>query len=429
MTDPAWLDEGLDHIWLPYAQMKTAPRPVAVKSTYGSRIVLHDGRELIDGIGSWWTAVHGYNHPHILGAVRAQLETMPHVMLGGLAHEQAYRLATRLAGMLPGDLSRVFFSESGSVSVEVALKIAVQYWRNTTGEVRPRFLAFRGGYHGDTFTAMSVCDPEDSMHALFGPALPAQYITDLPTDEARAGEMDRILSEHRDIAAVIVEPMLQGAAGMHMHDADTLRRIREVCDRHGTLLIFDEIFTGLGRLGAMTAAHLSGVTPDIMTLGKALTGGVIPLAATIAGAHVYSAFHAEEGSKALMHGPTYTGHALACAAANASLDLFASEPRLAQVAALDAHYRQELSPLRDHPAVADVRIRGSVAAVDMKAAFDLQEARKRFIEQGVFIRPIGKTVYLAPAYTISGADLSVLTDAILRFADSSGIDATGRSNP
>jgi adenosylmethionine---8-amino-7-oxononanoate aminotransferase len=433
MTDPAWLDpywlkKGLAHIWLPYAQMKTAPRPVAVKSTHGSRIVLHDGRELIDGIGSWWTAVHGYNHPHILAAMRAQLETMPHVMLGGLAHEQAYRLATRLAAMLPGDLSRVFFSESGSVSVEVALKIAVQYWRNTTGEVRPRFLAFRGGYHGDTFTAMSVCDPEDSMHALFGPALPTQYITNLPTDEARAGEMDRILTERRDIAAVIVEPMLQGAVGMRMHSADTLRRIREVCDRHGVLLIFDEIFTGLGRLGAMTAAHLSGVTPDIMTLGKALTGGVTPLAATIATTRVYAAFHSDDASKALMHGPTYTGHALACAAANASLDLFETEPRLEQVSALETHYRRTLEPLRDHRAVADVRILGSIAAVDMTAAFDLQAARKGFIEQGVFIRPIGKTVYLAPAYTISGADLSALTEAILRFVDSSGIHGTKRLN-
>jgi adenosylmethionine---8-amino-7-oxononanoate aminotransferase len=424
MTDPTWLDEGLAHIWLPYAQMKTAPRPVAVKSTHGSRIVLHDGRELIDGIGSWWTAVHGYNHPHILDAMRQQLETMPHVMLGGLAHEQAYRLAARLAAMLPGDLSRVFFSESGSVSVEVALKIAVQYWRNITGEARPRFLAFRGGYHGDTFTAMSVCDPEDSMHALFGPALPTQYITDLPTDEARAGEMDRILSEHRDIAAVIVEPMLQGAAGMRMHDAQTLRRIREVCDRHGALLIFDEIFTGLGRLGAMTAAHLSGVTPDIMTLGKALTGGVTPLAATIASSAVYSAFHSAAASAALMHGPTYTGHALACAAANASLDLFGAEPRLGQVAALETHYTQAIRPLREHRAVADVRIRGSVAAVEMAGTFDLQQARRGFVEQGVFIRPIGRTVYLAPAYTISGPELSLLTDAIVRFVDSSGIRRT-----
>jgi adenosylmethionine-8-amino-7-oxononanoate aminotransferase len=419
-TEPAWLEEGLRHIWLPYSQMKTAPRPVAVRETRGSRIILEDGRELIDGIGSWWTAVHGYNHPVLLEAVRKQLERMPHVMLGGLAHEQAYRLASRLADILPGDLSRVFFSESGSVAVEVALKIAVQYWLNTTGEVRPKFMAFRGGYHGDTFAAMSVCDPEDSMHARFGAALAEQVIVDLPSDEAKAEAMDAALSRNYDIAAVIVEPLLQGAAGMLMHDAATLRRIREICDRHGVLLVFDEIFTGLGRLGALTAADAAGVTPDIMTLGKALTGGVTPLAVTVASGKVYGAFHSDAPAKALMHGPTYTGHALACAAANASLDLFEREPRLAQVAAVETHYERTLLPLKDLPAVIDVRIRGSVAAVEMKKSFDLQAARRLFIEQGVFIRPIGKVVYLAPSYTISGDELQALTGAISRFVDSSG---------
>jgi adenosylmethionine---8-amino-7-oxononanoate aminotransferase len=417
MTDPAWLDEGLQHIWLPYTQMKTASRPLAVKATRGSRIILQDGRELVDGIGSWWTAVHGYNHPYLIEAVRKQLEVMPHVMLGGLAHEQAYRLASRLAGMLPGDLNRVFFSESGSVAVEIALKIAVQYWRNTTGEVRPKFLAFRGGYHGDTFAAMAVCDPHDSMHALFGPALSQQYIVDLPMDEARAGEMDRVLGEHSDIAAVIVEPMLQGAAGMRMHDAATLRRIREACDRRGVLLIFDEIFTGFGRLGAIFAAGLSGVTPDIITLGKALTGGVAPLAATVASDRVYAAFHSDDAAKALMHGPTYTGHALACAAANASLDLFEREARLEQVAAIEEHYRSTLGSLINFSHVADVRIRGAVCAVEMRNAFDVQALRSLFVEEGVFIRPIGKTIYLAPAYVIDMGDLARLTAAIARIVE------------
>lgn len=416
MTGPAWLDEGLKHIWLPYAQMKTAPRPVAVKSTRGSRIVLEDGREIIDGIGSWWTAVHGYNHPYLLDAIRRQLDVMPHVMLGGLAHEQAYRLAARLAALLPGDLSKVFFSESGSVSVEVALKIAVQYWRNTTGQVRPKFLAFRGGYHGDTFAAMSVCDPEDSMHSLFGPALATQYIADLPTNEARAGELDRLLTVQKDIAAVVVEPLLQGAAGMRMHSIDALRRIREACDRHGVLLIFDEIFTGFGRLGQMFASDVAGVTPDIITLGKALTGGVTPLAATVASARVYDAFHSDDAAKALMHGPTYMGHALGCAAANASLDLFEREPRLDEVAGIEAHMLAALLPLKDSPRVADVRIRGSVGAVDMRNGFDLQKTRRDFIEQSVFIRPIGKTIYLAPSYTIPMDDLSRLTAAIVNFA-------------
>lgn len=414
MTEPAWLDKGLEHIWLPYAQMKTAPRPVAVRSTHGTRIVLHDGRELIDGIGSWWTAVHGYNHPHLLDAMRRQLDVMPHVMLGGLAHEQAYTLATRLAALAPGDLSKVFFCESGSVAVEVALKIAVQWWRNTTGQVRSKFLAFKGGYHGDTFVTMSVCDPEDSMHSLFGPALPSQYIADLPVDDETTSQLDTMLETHRDIAAVIIEPMLQGAAGMRMHDAATLQRIRAACDRHGAPLIFDEIFTGFGRLGGMFAANVSGVTPDIMTLGKALTGGVTPLAATIASRRIYEAFHADDATKALMHGPTYMGHALGCAAANASLDLFEREPRLEQIAAIEQQLITALAPLRDLPQVADVRIRGSVGAVEMRDAFDVQAARRRFIEQGVFIRPIGKAIYLAPSYTISPADLATLTAAIVR---------------
>lgn len=416
MTDPAWLDKGLEHIWLPYAQMKTAPRPVAVRSTHGTRIVLHDGRELIDGIGSWWTAVHGYNHPHLLDAMRRQLEVMPHVMLGGLAHEQAYTLATRLAALAPGDLSKVFFCESGSVAVEVALKIAVQWWRNTTGQVRSKFLAFKGGYHGDTFVTMSVCDPEDSMHSLFGPALPSQYIADLPVDDETTRQLDDMLEVHRDIAAVIIEPMLQGAAGMRMHDAETLRRIRAACDRHGVPLIFDEIFTGFGRLGGMFAATVSGVTPDIMTLGKALTGGVTPLAATIASRRIYEAFHADDATKALMHGPTYMGHALGCAAANASLDIFEREPRLEQIAAIEQQLIRALNPLRDLPQVADVRIRGSVGAVEMRDAFDVQAARRRFIDRGVFIRPIGKAIYLAPSYTISRADLASLTAAIVRTA-------------
>jgi adenosylmethionine-8-amino-7-oxononanoate aminotransferase len=415
MSEPGWLDEGLDHIWLPYAQMKTAPRAVAVRATHGSRIVLHDGREIIDGIGSWWTAVHGYNHPHLLEAVQRQLAVMPHVMLGGLAHEQAYRLAARLAALLPGDLSKVFFCESGSVAVEVALKIAVQYWRNMTGEVRPKFLAFRGGYHGDTFAAMSVCDPEDSMHSLFGPALSSQYSAHLPANEDTFAELDRLLDQNRDIAAVIVEPLLQGAAGMLMHDVDTLRRIREACDRHSVLLIFDEIFTGFGRLGQMFAANVAGVTPDIMTLGKALTGGVTPLAATIASDRVYKAFHSDDPTKALMHGPTYTGHALGCAAANASLDLFEREPRLEQVGAIERHYTETLSRLGEHERVKSVRIRGSVAAVELRDTFDIQVARRHFIEEGVFIRPIGKVAYLAPSYAISPSDLCSLTDAIINF--------------
>jgi adenosylmethionine-8-amino-7-oxononanoate aminotransferase len=411
MAEPDWLS-GADHVWLPYTQMKTAPRPRAVKATHGSRIVLADGRELVDGIGSWWTAVHGYNHPALLDAVRAQMEAAPHVMLGGLVHEPVCRLAERLCNILPGGMEKVFFCESGSVAVEVAMKIAVQYWRNTTGKIRPRFLSFKGGYHGDTFATMAVCDPEDSMHAMFAGALTPQHIVDLPTDAASTGRMEQALAANPDIAAVIVEPLLQGATGMRMHDAATLKRIRDACDRHGVLLIFDEIFTGFGRLGEMFAADKAGVAPDIITLGKALTGGVCPLACTAASGKVYAAFHSDDATHALMHGPTYSGHALACAAANASLDLFEQEPRLEQARALAAALRTAFEPLRGAPGVADIRVMGSIGVVEMEKPFDLQRWRAWFIERGVFIRPLGKVIYLSPAYTIDAGDLARLTSAV-----------------
>lgn len=410
--DPDWLDEGLAHLWRPYTQMKTAPRPLPVRAAQGSRLVLADGRELVDGIASWWTAVHGYGHPALIAAAERQLSAMPHVMLGGLVHEQACRLAARLAARAPGDLDHVFFSESGSVAVEVAMKMAVQYWRNLTGRTRPRFACFRGGYHGDTFATMSVCDPEEGMHALFAGALPAQHVADLPTDEAAAARLEALLDAHDDIAAVIVEPLIQGAGGMRMHDAATLQRLRALCDAAGVLLIFDEIFTGFGRVGAMFAAGKAGVTPDIMTLGKALTGGVAPLAATVASRRVFAAFYDDDPGKALMHGPTYTGHALGCAVANASLDLFEREQRLAQVEALEAALRAALVPLASSPAVADVRVLGAVGAVETARAFDVEALRSWFVEQGVFIRPLGRVIYLAPAYTIDAADLAALTRAV-----------------
>ncbi len=412
--EPDWLHHGYEHIWLPYEQMKTMPRPSAVARTDGERIYLTDGRVLIDGIGSWWTCVHGYNHPKILSAVSAQLEKMPHIMLGGLAHEQSYHLAARLAAMTPGDLTKTFFTESGSVAVEVAMKIAVQYWRNLSGAAKTKFISFRGGYHGDTFATMSVCDPEEGMHSLFAGALQGQYIADLPRDEDTLNQLETILKENDDIAAIVTEPLLQGAGGMLMHDGECLRAMRDLCDKYGALLIFDEIFTGFGRTGAMFAAQKAGVTPDIMTLGKALTGGVAPLAATIASAKVYAAFHDDDADKALMHGPTYTGHALGCAAANASLDLFHSELRLAQVAAIETQMKAAFEPLRNAPGVSDVRVIGAVGAVEMIDAFDVGAARAAFIEEGVFIRPLGKTMYLSPSYTISTEDLKALTDAIYR---------------
>src|SRR3954451_1904844 len=351
-----WYEAGLDHIWLPYTQMKTARPPLAVTRTDGCRIVLADGRELIDGIASWWSACHGYNHSHIRQAVGCQLATMPHVMFGGLVHEQALTLARRLAGLLPGDLDRVFFSESGSVAVEIAMKMAQQYWINRGEPKRTRFIAFKGGYHGDTIGAMAVSDPDAGMHDVFRGLLPEQVIVDLPSDAAGGDALELVLARHAEsIAGLIVEPLVQGAGGMHFHAAATLQRLRAVADRCGALLIFDEIFTGFGRTGSMCACEQAGVVPDILTLSKALSGGTLPLAATVARKSVFEAFWSDDPQKALMHGPTYMGNALACAAANGSLALFAREPRLAQVRAMAQQMPRELARCPALPSVKAVR--------------------------------------------------------------------------
>ncbi len=410
---PPWY-AGLDHIWLPYAQMKTANPPLPVRATKGSRIVLADGRELIDGIASWWTACHGYNHPHIRAAVECQLVEMPHVMFGGLVHEGALMLAARLARLLPGDLKRVFFSDSGSIAVEVAIKMAVQYWLNR-GERRYRFVAFRGAYHGDTAATMAVCDPDTGMHRLFGGLLPEHFIADLPENDAATAALDALCRREADtIAGLIVEPLVQGAGGMRFHAPDVLRRLRAIADRHGLLLIFDEIFTGFGRTGSMFACETAGVVPDIITLSKALTGGTLPLAATVATRAVFEAFWSDDPMQALMHGPTYMANALACAAANASLDLFESEPRLKQVEAIAAALERDLAPLRGRPGVKDVRVRGSIGVVELERIADVEALRRRFVDEGVFIRPFGSVVYLTPAFTIEPDDLARLTAAVVK---------------
>jgi adenosylmethionine---8-amino-7-oxononanoate aminotransferase len=415
-ASPSWYTDGLDHVWLPYAQMKTVTPPLAVAAIHGSRIVLADGRELIDGIASWWTACHGYNHPHIRAAVERQLAQMPHVMFGGLVHEPALTLARRLVGLLgPGDLDRVFFSDSGSVAVEVALKMAVQYWRNQGRGRRTRFLAFTGGYHGDTTGAMAVSDPQGSMHAAFRGLLPEQITVNLPVDERSTAAFETALNRYADeLAAIIVEPLVQGAGGMRFHDAAVLRTLRAVADRYELLLIFDEIFTGFGRTGALFAFQEAGVVPDIITLSKALTGGTLPLAATIANRKVFAAFWSDDPAHALMHGPTFMANPLACAAANASLDLFEREPRLDQVAKICNALEVGLEPCRKLPGVKDVRVKGAIGVVELDRIEDLNVLRQRFVAEGVFIRPFGAVVYLTPAFTIAEDDLARLTDAVRR---------------
>lgn len=405
---------SIDSLWLPYTQMATAPAPLPVVSAEGVRVKLADGRELIDGISSWWTMCHGYNHPYIRQAVAEQLEILPHVMFAGLVHEPALKLARRLLRLLPHDTqripARVFFAESGSVAVEVALKIAVQYWRNR-GEDRHRFVAFRDGYHGDTLGALSVTDPESGFHTAMAAYRVPQLFAPLPRDAQTQAALEALLARQaQEIAAVIVEPRVQGAGGMRFHDASTLQRIRAACDAHGLLLIYDEIMTGFGRTGRMFASPPEAV-PDIVCLSKALTGGTLPLAATVASEQVFAAFCSERAEDALMHGPTFMANPLACAAANASLDLFEREPRLAQVAAIEAQLERELAPCRELAGVVDVRVMGAIGVVqlDRPVAATLRSA---FLARGVWVRPFGDIVYLMPPFVIEPDDLRTLTTAV-----------------
>jgi adenosylmethionine-8-amino-7-oxononanoate aminotransferase len=410
---PNWLVEGAPHVWRPYCQMKTAPAPLAVARTEGSRLILQDGRELIDGVASWWTACHGYNHPHIRAAVEAQLSRAPHVMFGGLAHEPAYRLAARLAALLPGDLDHVFFAESGSVSVEIAMKMALQFWINRGVSGRARFLSFLGGYHGDTLATMTVCDPEEGMHSLFSGVMPEQHVVALPTDAASEAGLAAYLAENaQEIAAMIVEPRVQGAGGMRFHDDETLRRLRWLADEHDVLLIFDEIFTGFGRTGDLFACEGAGVVPDVVTLSKALTGGTLPLSAAVASRRVFEAFWSDDPGAALMHGPTYMGNPLACAAANASLDLFESGTWRADVARIAAGLAEGLEPCRNAPGVVDVRVKGAIGVVEFDRHVETGPLSQRFVKAGVWIRPMGKVVYLTPAFIVTDVELAKLTGAI-----------------
>ncbi len=389
--------------------MRGASPALRAMRTDGTRITLEDGRELIDGIASWWTACHGYNHPHIRQAVAAQLEAMPHIMFGGLTHAPAERLAARLAALLPGDLNHVFFSDSGSVAVEVAIKIAVQYWINRGARGRTRLLAFSGGYHGDTFATMSVCDPDEGMHSLFRGVLPEQVIAPLPP----AGAFETTLGRHaHELAAVIVEPLVQGAGGMRMHPPEALRQVRVACDRYGVLLIADEVFTGFGRTGTMFACEQAQIVPDIICLGKALTGGTMGLAATVARTPIFEAFLSDDPRAALMHGPTFMANPLACAAANASLDLFETEDRLGQVERIALRLREGLERCRTVANVRDVRVLGAIGAVELEQMPPLDEIKRAFVERGLFVRPFGNILYLTPAFTIEPTALGRLMDGV-----------------
>jgi adenosylmethionine-8-amino-7-oxononanoate aminotransferase len=350
--------------------------------------------------------------------MQKQLQTMPHIMFGGLVHEPALILAARLAKMLPGDLNHVFFSDSGSVAVEVAMKMAVQFWLNKGTAARNKFISFRHGYHGDTMACMSLCDPDEGMHAHFKGWLPQQILAELPQDDASTQVFDALLEQHKhQTAAVIIEPLVQGAGGMTFHDASTLKCVADLCSRHDILLIADEIFTGFGRTGSMFAVDQAGIVPDIMCLGKALTGGAISLAATVARDDIFDTFWSDHAEHALMHGPTYMANPLACAAANASLDLFETEPRLQQVKKIEAMLREGLEPCRALKGVKDVRVLGAIGVVQMHKPVDTKALRQKFLQQNTWIRPFGDIMYLTPSFTIAEDELAKLMIAMCILID------------
>lgn len=412
-TAPEWLREGWSHIWLPYAQMQTVAEPLPVVHAAGATLTLADGRTLIDGISSWWTACHGYNHPHIRASVEAQLAQFPHVMFGGLAHAPAYTLATRLSAIAPAGLERVFFADSGSIAVEVALKMAMQYWRNKGEVKRTKFICFNGAYHGDTFGAMAVSD-RNEFNGSFDSALTRNYVLDIPRDEYDFAEFeDTVAAIASTTAAIIIEPLVQCAGGFRFHSADILSEIRRVAREQNILFIADEIATGFGRTGSMFACEEAAISPDILCIGKALTGGTVSLAATLATTEVFDAFLGDSADKALMHGPTFMANPLACAAANASLDLFEQEPRLAQAESLEQRLWEGLKPLLGAAHIKDVRVKGAIGVVELEPGHhDMQALRTAFIAKGAWIRPFSHCVYLMPPFTISESELGTLLSAI-----------------
>jgi len=408
------------HIWHPYSSLASPIPTYDVTSAHGVRIELSDGRQLIDGMSSWWCVIHGYNHPVLNAALHEQVERVSHVMFGGLTHEPAAKLARTLVDLTPAGLEKVFLCDSGSVSVEVAMKMAFQYWQSRGVTGKTRLLSLRNGYHGDTFGAMSVCDPITGMHHLFHDVLMQQVFSEAPRcgfdddwNEAYITDFETQLSGHCDeLAAVILEPIVQGAGGMRFYSPRFLQRVRELCDKYNVLLIADEIATGFGRTGKLFACEWADITPDIMCLGKALTGGYMTLAATLCTEKVSDGICQGEAG-VFMHGPTFMGNPLACAVANASIDLLLSSDWSERVQDIQSQLQVELAPARDFANVADVRVLGAIGVVEMKQAIDLATIQKAFVDRGVWIRPFGKLIYVMPPYIISEDDLQLLCHAIL----------------
>ncbi|KUN06245.1 adenosylmethionine-8-amino-7-oxononanoate aminotransferase [Streptomyces yokosukanensis] len=413
---PELLELDRRHVWHPYGPMPGRARPLVVESASGVRLKLADGSgELVDGMSSWWSAIHGYNHPVLNEAAHEQLGRMSHVMFGGLTHEPAVRLAKRLVDMSPEGLEHVFLADSGSVSVEVAVKMCLQYWRSLGRSEKRRLLTWRGGYHGDTWNPMSVCDPDGGMHGLWSGVLPQQVFADAPPpeyEESYAEHLRELIGRHaHELAAVIVEPVVQGAGGMRFHSPAYLRVLREACDAHDVLLVFDEIATGFGRTGALFAAEHAGVSPDVMCVGKALTGGYLTLAATLCTARIADGISRGE-VPVLAHGPTFMGNPLAAAVAGASLDLLLGQDWRAEVKRIEAGLGEGLAPARELPGVRDVRVLGAIGVVQLDHEVDMAAATAAAVREGVWLRPFRDLVYTMPPYITSDEDVARIARAV-----------------
>ncbi len=412
-----------EHIWHPYAALPNTAPVYPVVAAHGVRLQLADGRDLIDGTSSWWSAIHGYNHPLLNAAAQQQLAAMSNVMFGGLTHPAAIKLGKLLVNFTPTPLTKVFFSDSGSVAVEIAIKMALQFWRAQGNNQKQKLLTVRGGYHGDTFMAMSVCDPVEGMHQLFSSVLPQHFFADKPSPcfdenfvEQHIESLRALLEHHSDeIAAVILEPILQAAGGMHLYAPAYLQHVRALCDRYDVLLICDEIATGFGRTGKLFACEHAGISPDIMCLGKALTGGYLSLAATLCTTRVSDGI-CSGGAGALMHGPTFMGNALACAIACASIELLISQPWQRQVQTIETQLREGLEPARQLAQVADVRILGAIGIIEMRETINVAAIQDLFIQRGLWVRPFGKFIYAMPPFIINADDLKLLTHGMVEVA-------------